>query len=177
MIYLPAGQGGEEVPTQWEKEKPGRNCPLSTRGQGGWVGVALWRAALVGLRTERYRDVSPRRAAGEVEGRQAENAPHSTRPKWLEGQGAGARAHVGGRQQMLPSAPSSGKDPKTPASARVGRGQLRWGQAPPALQETPVAQWRVALSVRPTLSHLEDVPSYSGGGTAAGWLQQEDTAP
>lgn len=37
-IYLPAGHRGEEVPTQWEKEKPGRGCPLSTRGQGGGLG-------------------------------------------------------------------------------------------------------------------------------------------
>lgn len=38
------------------------------------------------------------------------------------------RVCVWGRQQTPPSAPSLGKDPKTPASARVGRGQLRWGR-------------------------------------------------
>lgn len=106
----------------------GQRLPSLHPGTGGWVGVALRRAALVGRHTERCRDVSPRRVAGEGEGRQTENAPHCTRPERLEGRGAGVRGCVRGRQQMLPSAPSLGKDPKTPASARVGRGQLRWGR-------------------------------------------------
>lgn len=69
----PAGEG-----------EAGQRLPSLHPGTGGWVGAALRRAALVGLRAERYRDVSPRRVAGEVEGRQTENAPHSTRPKRLE---------------------------------------------------------------------------------------------
>lgn len=91
---------------------PAESCP-----GGAAQGAVRRRCLSTGMSL--HRDASPHRTAGKAAGRQTKDAPHSTRPKWLEGQGAGVRACVGGRQQMPPSASSSGKDLKTPPSARV----------------------------------------------------------
>lgn len=161
----PAGEG-----------EAGQRLPSLHPGTGSWVRAAPQRAALVGLRGERYGGVSPRRVAEGVEGRQTKNAPQY-KAKAAGGTGCGSACMCRGEATDAPLCPLFGEKPKNTCLSQGGQGAAEVGQAPPALQETPVAQWRVALSVRPTPSHPEDAPSCPDGGTAAGCLQQEDAFP
>lgn len=141
-------------------------------GTGRWVGAALGGG---GDCARRGIETPTAHGGGEAD----RERPSRYKAKAAGGTGCRSECVCGGRggNRTLPSAFLRGKTPKTSASARVGRGPLRGGKAPPALQETPVARWRVALRVRPTPRHPEDAPSRSDGGTAAGWLRQEDAAP
>ena len=76
-----------------------------------------------------------------------------------------------------PLCPFLGERPETTCLSEGGQGAAEVGQTPPAIQETPLTQQRVALRVHPTPSRPEDAPSCLDGGTAAGCLQQEDAAP
>lgn len=137
------------------------------RVERGWV-----RAAMAGLHGGGIGRASH---SGEETGRQIKTAPHSARAKWLEGQGA---CVCMGEATDTPLCPFVGERPQNTCLRQGRKGAAEVGQAPPALRETLVARWRVALSVLPTPSHPEDAPSCSGGGTsAAGWLPLEDVAP
>lgn len=137
--------------------------------------AALQRAALVGWSGQVWRHL-PGARRGTVKGGQAKNAPHSTRPKWLRDRVGNACVCRGGPKRCSPLPLLQGRT-QNHLLRQGGQGTAEVGQAPPALQETSIARWGVTQSVCPTPSHPEEAPSCSNGGTAAGWLQQEDTAP
>lgn len=82
------------------------------------------------LHGERYRESFPQHEAGEEMGRQTKKAPHSTRAKWLEGQGA---CVCMGEATDPPLCPFFGE--KNPNTCLIqGRGEAaEVGRAPPAL--------------------------------------------
>lgn len=122
------------------------------------------------LHGERYRYNSLWLEAGEEKGRQTKRAPHSTRPKRLEGQGI---CVCGGGATDTPSAPWG--HPKTSAF----RGQMKcgWLLQPNGRAPWPSEGWHsVSFPLKATLRLLRWWDVQQAGSSERMWLHEAPLA-